>query len=117
MPTSKVWLHFTKAKDKEEAKCNLCCKIISCKGENTASMVKHISIVHQITPNAVPLTVFELKKTPPTPSAAAAAAGGRAQSSSSSTQSSSGKHTKTCRKSRQLKIVIQSLKSVLKSPG
>ncbi len=111
----KVWLHFTEAKD-EEAKCNLCCKIISCKEGNTISMAKHTSIVHHIKPKCSTLDLLQVEKTPSTPSAAAAAVGELAQSSSS-TQISSGKHTKICRKSCQLKKSNPKLKSMLKLPG
>ncbi len=76
-------------------------------GGNTTSMAKHISIeCIKLSSNAI-LDCLRVEKTPPTPSAAAAA-GEPAQFPSSSTQSSSGKHTKTCRKSRQLKTLIQS---------
>lgn len=45
---SKAWLHFTKAKDKEKAKCHLCLTLVSRKGGNTTSTIKHLNVVHQI---------------------------------------------------------------------
>ena len=45
---SSAWLHFTKVKDKEEAKCQLCSRVISCKGGNTSSMLKHLNVAHQL---------------------------------------------------------------------
>ena len=94
---STVWLHFTKLKDKAEAKCNLCCKIISCKGGNTTSMAKHISIVHQIKAKCTTFNCLGVEKTPPP--AAARQPG---------VHSTSGKRThRLCSLSRPLKIVIQ----------
>lgn len=45
---SEVWLHFSKAEDKEEAKVLICSKLISCKGGNTTINITNSSSVNNL---------------------------------------------------------------------
>ena len=46
--TSEVWNYFTKNESEEIANCNKCTKPISCKGNSTSGMIRHLSGKHQI---------------------------------------------------------------------
>ena len=57
--TSPVWSH-AKRVDSDTAKCNLCEEILSAKGGNTSTIMRHLAAVHKVDvdkPSAAPSSI------------------------------------------------------------
>lgn len=64
--TTSVWHHFLRNKDKSNAKCKICQKILKSSGGSTSSLQKHLTKIHNIKLEASAstsnLTVVPIKK-------------------------------------------------------
>ena len=65
-PGSKVQLHFSKI-DANNARCNMCKKVIIAKAGNTTHLIRHLT-VHRINLRAESCSVFDCKKSGQKPS-------------------------------------------------
>jgi len=86
---SKVWAHFVQLND-NTAKCNVCKKVVACKGGNTSYLLKHLHFQHSL--NLKQCGVFDSLGKAATASATSSVQprGSNAESSTASTSSSLG---------------------------
>ena len=73
---SKVWLHATR-QDGDTAKCNICSRVVQCKGGNTSNLATHLKRHHnlgesvlikmQLSDPLLPMFIFPLSQSLPCP--------------------------------------------------